>query len=74
MAINNQAIKTQVSNLIDQTKILEPDAAKQAFAEGLANIIEAAIKSATVTVNAGILVTTSGGSGATSSVGTGSLS
>lgn len=70
MPVNPATIEQQVNALIDQTKVLSPEKSQQAFASGLANIIVTAIKSATV--NPGIPVTTTGGSGATN--GPGSLS
>lgn len=76
MAIVNATIKASIDTLIDTTSQLEPEQAKEQFAQGLANIIEAAIKSATCTVAAGILVQVAlpAGSGATTSTGTGILS
>lgn len=73
MAIVNETIKAEINALIEQTKSQEQPEAQQAFAQGLADIIENAIKSATVTVEPGIAVSTSGGAGATTAPGTGSL-
>ena len=56
----------------------DPDGAINAFADAIANAVDAYVKSATVTVNAGIPVTTAGSptaqTGATTGPGTGSLS
>lgn len=78
MAISNTTIKAQVSALIDNTKSLELEQSQEAFAQGLADIIQAAIVSATVTVAAGIPVATTGSAiaqtGVTTAIGTGTLS
>ncbi len=78
MAISNSVIKEQIFVLINNTKVMEQEESQQAFAQGIADIIEAAIKSATVTVAAGIAVATTGSAaaqtGATTSTGTGTLS
>ncbi len=58
MPIVNATIKTQVTALIEQTKVLEQPQSQEAFATGLANIIETAIKSGTVTLAPGSIVTT----------------
>lgn len=73
MPIINAAIKTQVNALIEQTKALEQAQSQDAFAQGLADIIETALKSATVNVLPGIPVTTNTGAGATVGPGTGNL-
>jgi hypothetical protein len=57
MPIVNTAIKTQINLLIEQTKILEQSQSQEAFASGLATIIETAIKSATVTLPPGSIIT-----------------
>lgn len=78
MPIVNAVIKTQVTVLLNQTKEMELAQAQDAFAQGIADIIEAALKSATVTVAPGIPVTTAGSpstqTGVTTAPGTGSLS
>jgi translation initiation factor 2 alpha subunit (eIF-2alpha) len=76
MAIVNATIKASIGTLIDQTSQLEPAQAKEQFAQGLANIIETAIKSGTVTVSAGIAVQVAvpAGTGATTAPGTGTIS
>lgn len=78
MAISKDTIRGQVSELIQANKKVKPEEAEKAFADGLAGIIEAAIKSATVTVEAGIPVATAGTAAAqtgnTTGPGTGSLS
>lgn len=74
MPIVKETIQAQINSLIDDTKGLEQEKSQQAFASGLADIIVASLKSATVTIQPGILVGTSGGAGATTGTGTGSLS
>lgn len=74
MPISNSDIREQVNALINNTKGLEQSKAQEEFARGLANIIESALKSATVTIQPGIPVSTSGGPGTTTGSGTGSLS
>ena len=49
MAIVNATIATQIDNLIETTSGQEPEQAVETFKNGLADIIETAIKSATVT-------------------------
>lgn len=78
MSIINAVIKAQVSALIKNTSTnSDTSKAEEDFAKGLANIIEAAIKSATVivTVAPGIPVATAGSPtaqvGATTGPGTG---
>jgi hypothetical protein len=56
-------------NAMNSTPMSEAD-----YAEKLAMIINEHIKTATVTVNPGIAVSTSGGGGATTAPGSGSLS
>ena len=77
MAIVNATIKASIGTLINTTSQLEPEQAKEQFAQGLANIIETAIKSGTVTVAAGIPVATAGTAaaqtGATTAPGTGTI-
>lgn len=51
MPINPVTIKQQIKDLTTNTQSLEPEAAEEAFAVGLTNIITQAILSATVTVN-----------------------
>ena len=58
MPIVNATIKASIDLLIDQTKILEPTASKEAFSQGLANLIETTLKSTTVTIPSGAIVTT----------------
>lgn len=74
--IINAVIKQGIASLINSTSQMDPEQAKEQFAQGLADIIESAIKSATVTVNAGIPVSAPppSGIGATTGPGTGSLS
>lgn len=76
MPIVNATIKAQINTLIEQTKGLEQKESQEAFCSGLANIIETSIKSATVTVSAGIpvAVVVPAGTGATTGPGTGTLS
>lgn len=70
MPIVKQTIKTEIDALINNTKQLNQAESQEAFAEGLASIIENALKSATVTVQ----VTTIGSATTQTGTGTGSLS
>ena len=70
MSIVNATIKQQVNSLIESTKIMKQADAQTAFAQGIADIIEAALKSAVVSVS----VTTIGSATAQAGSGTGSLS
>jgi hypothetical protein len=72
--INESQVQQLISNLIDSTSQLEPSEAKKKFSEELGTIIVNAIKSATVTVNSGIITVCGAGAGSTTSPGTGSLS
>ena len=69
-------LKTALKNI--QCDPDDPDAAIDAFCDAFVNSIDAYIKSATVTVQPGITVSTAGSptaqTGATTSTGTGSLS
>lgn len=73
MAISNPQIKSEVAQLIQSNKEVEPADAEEAFAQGIADIIENALKSADVVVEAGIPVTTAQSTGQTTGQGTGSL-
>jgi hypothetical protein len=71
MALVETTLKTNLLNLfnaMNSTPMSESD-----YAENLARIINDHIKTATVTVNPGIAVLTSGGGGATTAPGSGSL-
>jgi hypothetical protein len=72
MALVESALKSSLLSLFNQMKQSEMSEAD--FAGELAGIINGHIKTATVTVSAGIPVSTSGGAGATSGPGSGSLS
>lgn len=78
MAIVKEAIETQINSIIDSTKALKPEEAQKKFSSDLANVIVSALKSAIVTIQAGIPVTTVGSpttqTGATTAPGTGTLS
>lgn len=67
-----EALDAPISNESDSEKV------KQDFADSIANAVadgvDAWIKTATVTVQPGIPVSTSGGAGATSGPGTGTIS
>lgn len=60
MAIVQKTIKTQVNALIEQTKGMEQKESQEAFADGLATIIEQALKSAQVLIQAGAILTAGG--------------
>lgn len=74
MPISKELIQQQINSLIENTKSLDQAESQAEFATSLASIIEQAIKSATVTVAPGIPVATTGGAGATTGTGTGTLS
>ncbi len=82
MAIVETAISIEIVDFMTKAAgtTLTPDGAKQVkqFADDLAGVIANAIKSATVTVNPGIPVATTGSpaaqTGATTATGTGTLS
>jgi translation initiation factor 2 alpha subunit (eIF-2alpha) len=72
MALSQPALKQNLLslfNLMKQTEMSEED-----YADRLATIINNHIKTATVTVNPGIAVTTPSGPGSTNEPGTGTLS
>jgi hypothetical protein len=73
MAIVKAVIQAEINKLINETKGLEQEQAQTQFASKLADVIVNALKSAVVTVQPGIAVSTSGGAGATTAPGTGSL-
>lgn len=78
--MNKQAYIDGVLSLLQDmaTRTGTVEESQQVFAEGLGNLAEALIKSATVTVAAGIAVTTAGSAsaqtGATTATGTGEIS
>jgi hypothetical protein len=76
MALNVSAIENGIKAVIESSENvdLSVSQAKDKFAIDLANVIMQAILSATVTVQPGIAVSTSGGAGSTTGLGTGSLS
>ena len=53
MPVSQPTIKSQILNLIEQTKGLEQEQSAEAFANGLSSIVTAAILSATVTIPPG---------------------
>jgi len=73
--LNQNLIEEQILNCIKTNKEIGEEGEKK-FASDLAQIITDAIKSGTVTVAAGITVVTvpSTGMGATTSIGTGTIS
>ncbi|GMO64727.1 MAG: hypothetical protein Ta2A_12490 [Treponemataceae bacterium] len=76
MALSDATLKTNLLNLFNQMK--ESPMSEEDYADKLAKIIDAQIKTAMITVDAGISVTVTTpagpGQGATSAPGTGSLS
>ncbi|MDR0386762.1 MAG: hypothetical protein LBH57_01875 [Treponema sp.] len=72
MALVQTALKSKFETLFNNMK--KSPMSEADFANELAKIINDHIKTAVVTVNAGIAVSTSGGGGATTAPGTGSLS
>jgi hypothetical protein len=74
MALSKAVIQGEISKIIDQTDKLDRAKAQEQFASKLADAIINAIKSATVTVQPGIPVSTSGGAGLTTGPGAGTIS
>lgn len=84
MALDTKTLRVTLSQKIKETLDLPIDEkssseeVKRRFAESIADAVsssvEAWIKTATVTVQSGIPVSTSGGAGATSSTGVGTIS
>jgi methionine synthase II (cobalamin-independent) len=76
MALSESALKSSLLSLFNQMK--QAETSEEEFAEKLAKIINDHIKTALVTVNAGIPVTTAGSAaaqtGAATAAGSGSLS
>lgn len=58
MALIPQTIEEQIGALLDSTAQLELEESKTQFKNGLAQIIIAAIQSATVTIPPGAIITT----------------
>lgn len=73
MPLNKPALKSGIQALLAEMRTKEENADEH-FADQLATLIDAYVKTATVTVNAGIPVTTSTGAGTTTAPGTGTLS
>lgn len=77
MALNKQALKEGIITL-QRDMLTKTDASMEEYAERLASLIDAFVKSGEVTVGAGIPVSTAGTAtaqtGATTSVGTGTIS
>lgn len=76
MALNKNALKTGIKHLLQTTA--ENQMGYDDFANTLANLIDAFVKTGTVTVAAGIPVSTTGSAaaqtGATTATGTGTIS
>ncbi len=77
MALNKPGLKTGILGLLNEMRTKQENA-DEYFAEQLSTLIDTYVKTATVTVAAGIAVTTTGTAaaqtGATTSPGTGTLS
>jgi len=71
MAMSEDALKNALLALYNLTRV--SPMSEEEFAEFMAGIITAHIRTATVTVNAGIPVGTPAGPGSTTAPGTGSL-
>ena len=71
--LNTPALELGIMDLLTQMRT-KTENADQFFAAKMANLIEEYVKSATVTVAAGIAVTTNTGAGATTTPGTGTIS
>lgn len=76
MALNKPALAASIKQLLDDMKTRENDSTQE-FANRLADSIDVFVKSGTVTVAAGIVVSTTGTAvaqtGATTSTGTGTI-
>ena len=76
MGLNKQALKQGIIAL-QQDMLTKTDASTEEYAERLASLIDAFVRSGEVTVNAGITVSTAGTaaaqSGTTTSVGNGTI-
>ena len=73
MALNKAGFKSGIKALLNEMRTKEENA-DEYFADQLATLVDTYVKSATVTVNAGIAVTTSAGAGTTTTTGSGTLS
>ncbi|MBI1837790.1 MAG: hypothetical protein HYR91_11060 [Flavobacteriia bacterium] len=69
MALDKIGLKNAVKTLLDEMKTKESDASEE-FATKLADAIDTYVKSATITVQAGIVLTAGGYPGATTGTGT----
>lgn len=76
--LNIATLKADIKNLLNECKNTDSPKDSDYFAQQLANIIDGYIKTATVTVEAGIAVATAGTAaaqtGTTTAPGTGTLS
>ena len=76
MGLNKQALKQGIIAL-QQDMLTKTDSSTEEYAERLASLIDAFVRSGEVTVNAGITVSTTGTaaaqSGTTTSVGNGTI-
>lgn len=73
MPLDKNTLKTEIKAILSDMENKETDS-KDEFAQRLSEAIEKFVKSGTVTIATGIPVTTSGGSGATSEQGMGTIS
>ena len=73
MPLVKATLKSGIQALLTEMRTKEENA-DEYFADQMATLIDTYIKSATVTVVAGIPVTTSTGAGATTAPGTGTIS
>jgi len=73
MALVKAILKNGIKSLLTDMRTKE-EVSDDEFAEQLATLIDAYIKSGTVTVAAGIAVATSAGAGATTAPGIGTIS
>lgn len=79
MALNKPQLQINIKSLLQQLQqVSDNDQALNQLSSGLSDLIDSYVKSATVTVAAGIPVSTSGTAaaqtGATTSTGTGTIS
>jgi translation initiation factor 2 alpha subunit (eIF-2alpha) len=72
MPLEKPILKSGIQTLLTEMRTKEENA-DEYFADQLATLIDTYIKSATVTVAAGIAVTTSAGAGATTAPGMGTI-
>lgn len=72
MALDKNGLKSDIKTLL-QDMLTREDNSMEEFATRLSEMIDVYVKTGTVTVSAGIIVTAGGYPGATTSTGTGTI-